>query len=869
MVVVVLSNKALFFEFVSYFVVRKKFFLLPVIALLLLSSLFVVSAETTTSNALYYTMDDDYMSGSTVINALGFTFVNATESSTSSVAGKFGEARYMDANTDYIEVPDSATYDGSNTLTVGGWYKGNDTNDEATLAFKSGAAGNYQWLIYHGSATQYVVCSPQSSAGGGVAAAIYSTTIYNNTWVHIICTVEDTVRTRLYINGVNVANSSSWSGIWQKDAAATMRLGDGSYKPDGKIGLYDEWYLWQNRLLTTAEINELYEASRYTADVTYDPTVRVFAYDYYDNSSVSDFTVTLTNGTSFVTTNGTVYLRNVSIGNYTFNVTYPDYFNTTNDITVNAAANDTVYDRLVYPYQSRFNFTVSELVTNDSLSGVSFYVNGSANDTQFLKAGSNYELVAVKSGYYNLTHYFNVSALDNTTINLTGMYNAQVMISPRDILNNNTISGANITLYNSSYGYITSVTGVTNYTFNLTAGVYLLSVSAPNRTSYVVNVTVSDGQVYYAYMYAYNSLWVYAFRQADSVAIQNFNVSVSNATHEYTGNGSLGVARLSLIPSGNYDVIVSATGYTSASYVIVMTDNSFQTLNAFLSASTDTFIFTVKDKSTNGLIEGATIVQKRFINSTLTTVGSETTDITGRVQFNYENGIEYTFVASINGYETKTFVLEVLFDTYTLLLTPEQTVNETIFVDDVYYLNNGYSFVNYTSWISYSFISPLGSLEIYSLELILPNGTSSIVSGSNALGGSLNVSVDSSSVVFGDTAVVVITYKSSLNANNKSVTKTFAFLDYVPASGSAPDFKADLSGLGDWEKVFWGSLLVIIIIGVFSGVGFFIGDALLIGSIGGIVGFSVIAYFGFINMVVASISIFIFMIFIIGRMVNR
>lgn len=701
---------------------------------------------------------------------------------------------------------------------------------------------------------------------GGVVS---TNAVSEEVWYSVVMVANNTEK-YLFSNNA-VFGNTSYSSANTANYANPRYLGYSTVTTtyfNGYIYDYTEW----DDNLDRNEISNWFNCGETTGCGTPEnPSLQVKAFDYWDNSSINDFNVTLSS-TTYGTTNGTLIISNLSIGTYYYNVTYlTNYFNVTQDVSTNLAANDTTYTEMVYPYASDIKFRAYELITGNEISA-NFTLDSTTkteNESFYLSTGS-YTVTTNSASYYEKNKSFNVSSLDNKTVSVTGLYDAKYFVSPRDVLNNNTISEANITISNATIAYTITVNNVTNSTFNITSGDYTLTITATNRTIYEENISISSGETTkYAYMYAYNSLWVYAYRQSDNVAIQNFNVTVSNATTQYTANGSAGVARLSLIPSGNYDVAISATGYVSANYVVVMTDNSFQTLNAYLSASTDTFIFTVKDKNTNGLIEGISITQKRFINSTLTTIASKTTDITGRTQFTYENGIEYTFIASGTGYESKTFTLEVLFNEYTLLLDPTIVVNETIFIDDVFILKKDYNFVNGSSWVAYEFNSQLGSLEYYNVTTILPNGTTTTTSGSSALGSTINNSIDATSALFGDVATVVLTYKSSLNNDEKVITHTYPFIDYAIGSGAAPHFKEATAGMSNLQKVFWSSIIIIFLIGIFGTVGIFLGDSLLLGSIGGIIGLTLVGLGGFINGVVVGIGIFIMTIFIVGRLVNR
>jgi len=738
--------------------------------------LFLLVLATSTVNAafddaeLYYSFDDDNITGQNPLDISAYSN-DGTEvgSVTSGAAGHFNEGFDLNGdNANYITIPTTVISGTKTSWTVNMWV---DPDAFGGKSVPYSASGDTKHLIFFSATTTI-------QAGFDAADGLIAFTVPNYaTGYHMVTVTCDGSDIRVYLDGTESSTGEQASAgcEWLDQVYQIGRYAstDG-FNYDGRI---DELSLY-DYTFTDTQVSDYYALTQNpygSAAVGVNPYIFVSAYDYYNNESISSFTATLNNGTSYTTTNGTAKINNLTIGNYTFNVTYSDYFNTTNNIIVEAAENNTYYEENVYPYQSVINFSAYKVISNDSIMGVTFYVNGTVGTTPFnLPEANNYVLTAEKAGYFNQTQTFNVTALDNKTINIYDMFDASVTISPRDILNNNTISNANITLANSTYSFSSTFNGVSNATFNVTTGIYLLTITQDNHTSYAENITISGTgeDNIYAYMYAYNSLWVYAYNQDTSASIIIFNVTVQNDNYSYTAAGAGGITRINDIVSGEYDVTVAATGYSSSTYVVTMTDNSHQNLNAYLSVATDTFIFTVKDKSTNDLIEGATITQRRFINGTLTTIESKSTDITGRVQFTFVNGVKYTFIASDDDYETKSFNLEILFDDYTLFLTPEVTGNTTVFYDDVYVAINDYKLLNnYTDWVEVNFVSNSGTLEGYFVNVTLPNGTTYSVSGSNSGGAYLNNSFFVSDIMFGQSALITYGYKSTLNIGYKILTR--------------------------------------------------------------------------------------------------
>jgi len=620
-----------------------------------------------------------------------------------------------------------------------------------------------------------------------------------------------------------------------------------------------------SRSLSSSEITMIYEYGILASDSI---NFSVSVADFWDSDDINNIWVYV-DGTNYTNSTGnrvTTNLLQNDTNTYNIQVGASSHF--TRTYTSQSVASN--LDAELYATDIKFRAYLvngSEIPVNVTIEGVT----KGQNESFYLDIDNNILAEGDSGSFYSVNLTFNTSSRQNETLNLSGFYTTKLNVSPRDVLNNNTFNGSNITLIANDYAYNFTFSNVSDAVFNVTSGNnYTLIIENSERVTYNDSFVVLDSfnYSYYAYMYAYNSVWVYAFKQSDSSSIPNFNVTISNANNSYNEVGSLGVARFDGVVSGSYDVSVSAVGYASASYSIVMTDNSFQVLNAYLSGATDTFIFLVKDKSTDNIIEDALIVQKRFINGSLTTIESKYSDITGRVQFTYENGIEYNFIASKSEYDDKSFLLEILFDTYTLNLDPVEVDNPDIYFDDVQRFLRGYRFVNGSSYYAVDFVSDLGSLEYYGVNISLPNGSYVDASGSSATGSFLNASFVMGSVSFGDYAVVTLCYKSTFNSGDMCVDFPFMFTAWDDVTGGLEAFKDDMGERSDLEKVFWFCVIMISLSALFGGAGLFAGDSFLFACLGGVVGAILGIVFALVTWEVGGIIILVLVLFALGKVVN-
>jgi len=113
--------------------------------------------------------------------------------------GMSGKCLNFDGIDDYVSVPDAASLDFTNAMTVAAWVKLDDTTKTHGIASKSGQVdGEFpSWGLWYNSARQKFGFSFREDDG-----TIYSsTTPTTGTWYHVAATY-DGAYTRLYVNGV-------------------------------------------------------------------------------------------------------------------------------------------------------------------------------------------------------------------------------------------------------------------------------------------------------------------------------------------------------------------------------------------------------------------------------------------------------------------------------------------------------------------------------------------------------------------------------------------------------------------------------------------------------------------------------------------
>jgi len=528
------------------------------------------------------------------------------------------------------------------------------------------------------------------------------------------------------------------------------------------------------------------------------------------------------------TTTGTITtnILNNDAETYNINIYATDY------ITRTYSSYDVANNLLAELHNTEISFNATALISNESINST-FTINAvekNENEKFNLSIGS-FEVLTnpIPSGYYNLNYSFNTTAKQIETLTVEGIYNNVLTVNITDIITNETV-GVNsyLTVYNELYGYNETYNNNNgSFTVNLIQGNYSLTAWATDYAySYddiIINTTTYN---YTVGLYANNSLWVTALDLDLLTSLTNFTVNVYDLNRSYVFNDNdTGTAKKEDIISGVYTVKITKSDYTTAQYPITITGGSHQNLVAYLQSGATETVFTVQDLISTGILEGATSNQYKLINSSYVLISSQLTDITGRVQFNYVAGNEYKFTISLDDYDTRTFLLTPLFSSYTIRLTPSTTEQvDTSGGDWIYYIapNEFYNGeeTNYTISIS----SGTGTLINYTLDVTYSfMGTTESEVCSNAYGCSYDYSVNVIGTSYDDYILVNYTVYETGRAAKTFSQKYYViggYNEYTLKSWSEEDAT---SGVGDLEKGFITTTILLIVIGAIATAASFVG----------------------------------------------
>lgn len=634
-------------------------------------------------------------------------------------------------------------------------------------------------------------------------------------------------------NGVNTLNQSTQPRSFLDNICLHNREGS------GRVTRFDNLRIW----------NYTAHGSNPPQAATALPYATVTVLDEYDGSALSGLTVYI--GTDSNTTDGsgeaTIYSPTGL--NYTVDGG-TNYFNSSGTATENSSVNAYLYGALpnIYVYNventSVLNFTINSTSTGNTTTDGSTYL--------LLPPDTTTELNISSSNYYDLLYNLTTTPKDTNDYNITGLYQSILTINATNAFSGEPLGNFTGWAYNNDTGFNqtfsttgnTTVLYVLQGTYIVFIDVYDYSISEDNTA--VLNITGNNYTQTFD-LYSENSVNINIYsEETGSLITENITVTITgNITEDiyYTATGNLFVENLT---DGNYTIKFAGANYTQRTYEVTVADRSSQTLDAYLSSSTDTVTFTVLDFDTSQTLEGANIIQQRLINSTWTTVSSKTSDITGRAQFTYTLGVKYRFQITATNYTAKIFDLDpVIFTSYTIRLQQDLTVDKDIGLFDVNIIYYPTAFINEeNNTFTISISSVGGSLESYGFLLEYPGG-SYADSGILANGETFtNTSFLITGATFGSFVNLTWWYDSTLGGN-KTYNAQF-IIDGAANNNTFYNNNNDDYGLGTIDKILIATGFTI----VFAGVLTLFGTAVA-GIIGALISFGFFIAIGFVSIWVA------------------
>jgi len=402
-------------------------------------------------------------------------------------------------------------------------------------------------------------------------------------------------------------------------------------------------------------------------------------------TGIGDYTASTTNSEN-VTSLISEELANITFfsDNY-FDRTYSDW-----NLSDNLEAN---------LHQSEISFLTKELITNDTLTGVTYVIDGTTDTTFNLSIGEH-TVTASKSGYYDLNYTFSVTALQNETLNITGMFDSILNITlskypSAATINNFTITTSHQTT-STTTGFVElhTLQGYLNV-INITSSGYASRFNQEFTTTALLNSTDYT-------MYLFNSIRILIYNETsdDLIDFQNVTINTISTLTTFENTSTTGNITLGFLNPTTYELRFSSANYTTTSYFLTVNNDTTQEIKVYLMLNTsnvDLQRVKVIDGGNNA-IGGSTIWLQKEDVGTFTTVNQRISGSDGLATFYVKKDIDqyYRFIVIQDGTVVltteKTVFVPGIDDIIELVITAADITDDTALVD--------FWSINTTVWIT-------------------------------------------------------------------------------------------------------------------------------------------------------------------------
>jgi hypothetical protein len=338
----------------------------------------------------------------------------------------------------------------------------------------------------------------------------------------------------------------------------------------------------------------------------------------WDNASITAFNVTLSSGTKYQS-NATGYVNIFHVnGLDTFTVSAADFFNQT-IVNHNTSTNVTVD-----MYQSDIKFNVTEIITNNTVLGnITIGAVTQASNTSFYLSAGSYSATFQATGYFDVIIPFNVTALDNLTIQSSGASGTIINVTATQkytgtTLENFTVNYEGINISYSGSGTATgeafSIPLLQGYAYNVTVSLTGYITQSQTYTP-TTNNTAAPFE-----LHAENYITIQFLDEITRLAITNVNYTLTSSDFGFIGSTTNGTVVFQNLLTDRFNLEYTTTNYTSRNhifYVPLITD-SITNRSLYLLENTPAtdFVLTVTNKLSQA-IEGVTasLLRQYVINN--------------------------------------------------------------------------------------------------------------------------------------------------------------------------------------------------------------------------------------------------------------
>lgn len=375
-------------------------------------------------------------------------------------------------------------------------------------------------------------------------------------------------------------------------------------------------------------------------------------FDNFDNSIINNFTVEVEGGSNFSTSTGSVLVFGSGLVNITITSNFNGgYFST----TINNHNTD-----------NNLNVTLNQtLISWDCLEKVSGNNLNCTNPNEstifnYNVIGNEHTQSVNVSGYYENLVSFNVTALQNETLNAT-MYSTNLTIQSTSSLA--TVTSCVYNISSNDYSWTDSIIGSPNTTVGLINGTYEILADCVGFAYDTQNVTIENvTQTFTFNLLTTNSINFTFYDEDDPLTLlSGINISfslINDGTSNYTTN--LGYQYVADLTVGDYESRTSAPNYDPRSLYFTVTNRSTQIIKIYLSNSslTTNYIIRVADESDSDVPDAEVLLQRQYIemDGDFVTIEECQTNSDGQCDMFIQesSSIVYRFIVVIDGVIVKT-----------------------------------------------------------------------------------------------------------------------------------------------------------------------------------------------------------------------
>jgi glucose/arabinose dehydrogenase/PKD repeat protein len=185
-------------------------------------------------------------SGATANDASPAKNNGTVNGATGTASGKFGRALSFDGTNDRVDVPDAASLDLTNGMTLEAWVKPTTNSGWRTALLKERGTNDLVYALYTSNGSKPRAenfTGVENTAAGTAALAL-------NAWTHLASTYDGT-NLRFYVNGTLVTTKATSGAM--PNTANPLRIGGNAVWGEYFAGLIDEVRVY-NRALSATEL---------------------------------------------------------------------------------------------------------------------------------------------------------------------------------------------------------------------------------------------------------------------------------------------------------------------------------------------------------------------------------------------------------------------------------------------------------------------------------------------------------------------------------------------------------------------------------------------------------------------------------------